>query len=129
MRLRNKKKFIPFLILIILLSFNTLYALELPEEVTVRNTFPPKKWKKERTDPKNNGKYSVSRYYLYASTGRNENLFRDVIVWKKDDKFCVRVLRLNFVPDAFPADCLKPVNEKIVRKEVYNILNSPGSLR
>lgn len=129
MGFKNKKKFIFFFVLIVVSSFSSVYAWELPEEVVVRNTYPPKKWKMERTGAENEGKYSIVRYWLYASTGRRENFFRNVIVWKQDDQFCVRVLRLNFTPDNFSADCSRAVNEDSVRKIVYKRLSSSGSLR
>ncbi|MDY0361766.1 MAG: hypothetical protein RBR08_09950 [Desulforegulaceae bacterium] len=129
MKLKTKKQFVPFLILIILLSFNIIYAWELPEEVIVRNTYPPQKWQIEKRPATIEGDYSIYRYYLYASTGKNQNLFRNVIVWKKDDKFCVKILRLNFSPDTLPTDCLEPIDENNIRKKIYDRLNSSDSVR
>ena len=126
-----QKKFFylfPLLILTVFSAAGSAYSWELPDHVVVRKTFPPKTWKQSEKPAETKGKYYVKTYDLYASTGRKERLFRNVVIWKEKEDFCVKVLRPNFAPETLPEDCLETHKGSDVKALVFKALNSSDSL-
>lgn len=104
-------------------------AWNLPDDVSVQNSQPPKVWVKAGGQNQS-GVYSLQRYTLHTVTGATENMFRTALVWPKaaSELFCVYVWRPNIEHGVLPKDCSKGLTAQGVFTEVYNTLKDPNSM-